>query len=199
MKMVKRLRYKISMGQFFALDEVVQPHFSVHAVVLAFLQPLYLEWQETLQRRLLCCLFWFCLPSCLTSLHPPLQFCLADLALAAGLKQQIRVVRTITAPMEANRHHWGDCQYLCTFRANRERTMQALHLRQAKVQVPSAALLLHATCLQFSDNFFSPPPSTEVRKIYYPGGCTTIESVMCEEIINDTIMNVFWWVEKSLK
>jgi len=33
-----------------------------------------------------CCLFWVCLPSCLTSVHPPLQLPFADLPLLARLK-----------------------------------------------------------------------------------------------------------------
>ena len=54
-----------------------------------------------------CRLFWFCLSSCLTSLHPPLQSPLADLPLAAGLKWQIRVVRAVTVPVQANWHRWA--------------------------------------------------------------------------------------------
>lgn len=122
-----------------------------------------------------CRLFWFCLLSCLTSLHPPLQFPLADLPLSAGLKWQAHVVRAVRVPVQANQHHRSNCQKPGTFRANRERTVQALLLRQAKLQIPSAALVLRTMCLQFSDNFFSPPPKTEVHKIYYLEGHATSE------------------------
>lgn len=151
-------------------------------------------WQETGAQAAISSGFLSC---CLTSLCPPLQSPLADVPLATGQKWQIDVARAVWIHVQANRHHWVRSLILW---GNRERTVQTLHLWQAKVWMPRAACVLWTVCLQFSD-FFSLPVLKCWKYSAYEDALPVkvCKSVMCEEIFNDTTISTFQGVEKSLK
>lgn len=160
----------------------------------AFLQSLYLEWQETGPQAATSSGF---LSSCLTSLQSPL----ADVPLTTGLEWQIAVASAVSIHVQANRHLWVRSLGLWL---DRERTVQSLCIWLAKVWIPHAAHVLRTACLQFSD-FFSLPSFLPVLKCWKHSAyedallVKDCKSVMCEEIFSDTMMSTFQWVEKSLQ
>lgn len=161
----------------------------------AFLQSLYLELQETGAQATASSGF---LSSCWTSLCLPLQSPLADVPLTTGEKRQIGVARAVSIHVLSNRHHWVTVRSLWV---NRQRAVQTLHLWQAEVWVPRAAVffVLHACSSQISSPFL---PALKCWKYSAYEDALPVKdckSVMCKEIFNDTVISTFQWFEKSLK